>query len=141
MAITAITGPGGSVTTVTGFYGKFNNWTATVSNPSVETTGFTDNGLMTNASSGPISMSGTLTAIGQFDAATTAPFPAAGLASSPTFSSWSGSLTLTATTGCTYAMTVVMTGGTMTRGNAGRMELTFNWISSGAITQTWDESA
>jgi hypothetical protein len=140
MPLTQITGPGGSVTFLSGFNGKFNNWTATINNPSVETTGFADNGLMTNEAGGPISMSGTVTAIGNFDAAATAPFPAAGIAATPTFSSWKGTITLTATTGCTFSCTIVVTAGTKTRGNAGRMDLTFTWISSGAITETWDET-
>jgi hypothetical protein len=140
MPLTQITGPGGSVTFLSGFNGKFNNWTATVTNPTVETTGFADNGSKTNKPGGPISMAGTITAVGNFDAAATAPIPSAGIGTNPTFSSWEGSITLQAATGCTFAASVVANSVVMTRGNAGRFELSFSWESSGPITETWDET-
>lgn len=140
MPLQTIQGTGGAVSFVSGFNGKFVSWTATIANPEVDTTGFSDNGNATTEPGGPIKMTGTAVAVGQFDAASTEPIPSAALGSTPTFSSWKGSATLTATTGCTYGATIVVTSVQVTRQYNGRMEINFAFSSSGAITQTWDQS-
>lgn len=138
MANTPITGPGGNVSTVTGFYAKFTNWSMTINNPAVDITGFADNGVQANASGGPIGATGTITGVQVQGDASSTPAPATATGSSPTFSSWSGTLTLTSYTGCTYAFTAVITQvGPLTRGYSGRAEASYSFVSTGAITQTW----
>lgn len=140
MPLSTIQGVGGGVTFVTGFYAKFTAWTANITNETVETTGFSDAGNSTNESGGPIKLEGTAVGVAQFDATTTALLPSGALGATPTFSSWKGTMTLTATTGCTYAFTAVISGMATGRQYNGRMEVTYSFVSSGAITQTWDET-
>ena len=141
MPLQTIQGVGGSFTTISGFNAKFNAWTANITNETVETTGFSDAGNSTNESGGPVKLEGTAVGVAQFDAATTALIPSAALGATPTFSSWKGTVTLTAATGCTYGFTAVVSGVSTGRQYNGRMEVTISFVSSGAITQTWDESA
>lgn len=140
MPIQTIQGVGGGFISVSGFNSKFTAWTANITNEVVETTGFIDIGNSTNESGGPIKLEGTAVGVAQFDAASTALLPATALGASPTFSAWKGAVTLTATAGCTYSFTAVVSGVATGRQYNGRMEVTMSFVSSGAITQTWDET-
>lgn len=139
MPITTIEGLGGSVTTITGFNGSINAWSMTVDITIVETSGFTDKGYRVKAPT-CVSATGSFTATGQFDAASTTPIAAAGLTTTAGLSSYFGTLTLQAKTGCTYAMSAVISQVSMNRAFDGKLELTFNFESSGRITQTWDQT-
>lgn len=140
---TLITGNGGAVTLPTGFNFKVTGWSAQYTPTTVENTGFDDAGFETHDVA-CTAMTATVNGVGSYDAATTAPLPAsvvdgAGMAVGD-LASLKASLTLTATTGCSYAFTGVCTGVSFTRNAKGQLEITANYRSSGAITQTWDES-
>ena len=135
-----IQGVGGTVAFVSGFNGKFTAFTLNLENPEVDVTGFSDNGNAATESGGPVKATGTATVVGTFDAASTAPIPSGALGATPAFASWKGSATFTYAASCSYACTIVVTSVATTRSYNGRMEITFSFTSSGAITQTWDET-
>ena len=141
MALSTIQGPGGGVTLPTGFVAKIMEWSANVEIRNVETSGFTDNGNTTYEPTA-IAMSGSASGTGEYDTAvtptlSTTPFPTANFGSTPTITGWKGSLTLTAQTGCTYAGTAVFTNVRFARRFDGKLDITFDFKFTGAITETW----
>lgn len=144
MAQKLVAGTGGSVSLPTGFYGKFTSWSATETIYNEETTGFTSGGFDEFEPTG-VGMSGSATAIGYYDAASSVPFPKA-LADGSSLSltdlktNSQGTATFTATTGCSYTGTIQMDSISMTRAAKGKLELTFNWKFTGAYTVAWDET-
>lgn len=137
MAITVIHGTGGAAA-FTGFNVKFNTWSATYGPKESDTTGFIDNGWMTQELTNG-QMAGSVGGFVQFDAASTKPTVAA-----PTTGNWDAwkvaSCVLTATTGCTYTFTATITNVRFTRTPGDAMAVTFDFKSHGAVTEAWDET-
>lgn len=143
MAITTIEGLGGTVSFPTGFNGKLSAWSATFTVETTETTGFADGGYRVLE---PVKqyIDGSASGTAQYDGASAAPVPASlmdgsGLALGD-WSSVKGTVTLTATTGCTWAFSAVITSVAINRAADGKADITFNFQSRGPITQTWDET-
>jgi hypothetical protein len=139
-----IQGLGGNIALPTGWNFKVSGWSFTYTVGTEETTGFDDGGFETHE---PVFVrfEGSATGTLEFDATTTAPIPAAmadggGMAVGD-LASAKGTATFTATAGCTLEGTVVVTSLPMNRTAKGRGEVTINLLGSGALTQTWDETA
>jgi len=146
MAQQTIHGIGGGATLPNALHVKVDGWSATYSNPSVDDTGFADGGFLSRSSAGGVSMDGTITGTGEFDASNMAPLPDAAadgsaMAVGDLDTAFKISLTLTAQTGCTYAFTALVTSMAMDRPNVGKLSITATFESAGPITQTWDETA
>lgn len=134
-----IEGLNGAVALPTGFYCKFNTWSATVAITVVDTSGFTDNGWKTVAPV-QVSLSGSAAGTGIFNVASASPINSTVMGSTAGLSSASGSFTLTATTGCTLGFSGTVTQVGFSRPVAGKLDVTYNFESSGQVTQTWDET-
>ncbi len=138
-----IQGNGGDVAFPTGWNFKASGWSMTYTVGTEETTGFDDGGFESHE---PvfINWSGSITGTLEYDASNTAPIPgdlADGSALAVgDLANASGSATLTALTGCTYAGTIVVQSLPINRPTKGRGEVTLNFIGSGPLTQTWDET-
>ena len=138
MSVQTIQGLGGAVAMPTGFVAKIGKWTAKFNVEDVDTTGFVDVGYHTHEVVA-IGLTGSATGIGEYDSTSSSaatPSPSTGLGATPTLNSWKGTITLTAQTGCTYAFTAVIS---MNQDRAwnGALMVTYDFKSSGAITQTW----
>jgi hypothetical protein len=145
MAVKTIHGIGGGVTLPTGLHLKVDGWSATYSNPSVDDTGFSDGGFLSRSSAGSVSMDGTFTGTGEFDASAKAPIPDAAadgsaMALHDLDTAFKATLVLTATTGCTFTFTALVTSIAFDRPNVGKLSITVTFESAGPITQVWDES-
>ena len=131
-----IQGINGNVSLPTGFGAKIAGWSADLQVSQVDTTGFADAGYHTFEPTS-IMMSGSCQGTGQFGASGTTPAPGSLLGSTPDLTQAKGTLTLTATTGCTYSFTAVFSNVKFQRNWAGKLDVSFDFQSSGPITQTW----
>lgn len=142
MATKNITGPGGGFTTVTGFNGRYEEWSLAFDFGAVDVTAFDDNG-WNNTDLTSCKVTGTATGILQYDDTNATPLPAAFVASTFAPASGAGSATFTAQTGCTVAGTFAVTSSNMARsakaGTKGSVSHTLE--NQGAVTLTWDETA
>lgn len=134
---TDISGPGGNVTLPTGFTGHISAWSATVETEDVETTGFAEVGNRTFDAT-TVMISGAAVGTGQSGAGSTTLLPSTGLGATPTMSAWKASMTLTATSGCTFAFTALVKAVALNRPQNGKLDIAYTFKSSGAITQTWN---
>jgi hypothetical protein len=145
MAKKNIAGVGGGLTMPTGFNAKLSAWSATYNITTEEVTGF-DSGGCEEHEPVAISVSGSGTGTLQYDDSNAKPLPTAladgaVLAVGDLLTNAVGSLTLTAITGCTWAFSAVISGIAIERPAKGKATVTFNFQSTGPITQTWDETA
>ena len=129
-----IQGTDGNVTLPSGFNIKANGWSADTVIETVDTSGFADNGYRTNEPT-IISMTGAVT--GTAEGGTSTPLPAALLAATADLTQTQGTITLTAETGNTYSFSATITNVSHNRPVDGKYDLTYSFISSGQITQTW----
>ena len=142
MPLQTIQGLNGDVTMPTGFNFKVTQWSGDWIVDVVDTTGFDDGGFRTKE---PVmtQLNGSVTGTGEFGAATTAPIPAnlvdGSAMSTGDLAEAKATITLLATTGCSYAFTAVMTRVSFTRPVDGKMDVSLDFESSGPITQVWDE--
>lgn len=136
MPVTTIQGTGGDVSLPTGFGAKLASWTANIDVTVVDTTGFSDNGWRSRR---PTKVQLTGSASGTVDD-TSLPLNGSLPSSTAGLSNAKGSFTLTAATGCTYGFTGVISRVSMTRANDGKGEITFDFTSTGTVTQTWDQT-
>lgn len=143
--MSTIQGTGGGITLPSGYNAKVESWSASHEVLTTETTGFGDGGAEVHE---PVytKMSGSCAGTLQFDATNTAPLPGAivdggALTQSDLETNCKATLTLTATTGCTYAFTAIMTVTGFNRPEKDKATVTYNFISTGQITQAWDETA
>lgn len=140
---TDIKGSTGSITFTDGeIAARLENWSASFDNTVVEYRPFDAAPFPVRHVTG-ISLSGSATGVIQFDDTTTAPFKTS-LTSTGVLTEANMNdvaLVLTATTGCTYGFNAALDGVSITRPSDGRAEITVNFSSTGAITQTWDETA
>ena len=132
MAVTDIAGPGGSCT-IANITFHISEWNATENITEVETTGFVDNGNHTAVPT-KVRLTGSASGTGQSAAASTDPFLLNG--ATPDFTKVVGSIVLTAFTGCIYTFNAVYTSIALSRPNDGKLSVTFNFGSTGAITKT-----
>lgn len=126
-----IQGTGGNVT-IAGYNGKMVSWTANFNVETADTTGFTSSGF---GEVEPVicSVEGSATAIAQYDATNTAPAPTlSGLPSASPVA-----VVLTMQSGNTWSFSAVVSRVSMTRPVDGKMDLTFDFQSDGAVTQSW----
>jgi hypothetical protein len=138
-----IQGLGGNIALPSGWNFKASGWSFTYTVGTEETTGFDDAGFETHE---PVFVrwEGSATGTLEFDAASTAPIPAAmadggGMALGD-LANAKGEATFTATTGCTLVGNVIVTSLPINRTAKGRGEVTINLLGTGALTQTWDET-
>jgi len=141
MAEATIQGIGGSVTFPTGFNFKAASWSGDYSIETVDTTGFDEAGFRTKE---PVIMSMSGSVAGTAESGAVAPILstlATGTTiAASTLAAAKATLTLTAFTGCTFAMTAVVTRVSMSRPADGKMDVTMDFESTGPITQTWATS-
>ena len=128
-----IDGPGGGATMPTGFTIHSSGWSATLNFTAVETTGFAEVGNRTFDATA-VNLVGSLVGTGQTSNTLN---PGASLGSTPAFSNQKGTITLMATTGCTWSFTGLITSTGLGRVHDGTLEVGYNFVSSGPITQTW----
>lgn len=141
MATATIQGTGGDVTLPSGFTGKLGTWSAQIEVGSVDTSGFSDNGWQDNRPT-IVGMSGSA---GGTLITDTPALPTALMASSADLTAAKGTLVLQAATStstsstnvCKYTMTAVISGVSISRPVDGKADVTFDFQSSGTITQAW----
>ncbi|MGB0970432.1 MAG: hypothetical protein ACPGVG_05650 [Mycobacterium sp.] len=145
MAGSTIQGLGGSVTLPSGWNFKVASFSFGLDIATEETTGFEDGGFETHE---PVSCSwnGSATGTLTYNAASTAPIPAAladgaALAVGDLQSNAKGTGTFQSMTGCTLAGTVVVTNMPITRGAKTKANVTLNMKGTGFLTQVHDETA
>ena len=138
MAATDIVGGVDGDVTASGFNGDIDGWSASVE---VDTTRYrTFSSAWKKSKNVAYGMSGQFTGTIQFDDTTTSPVPAdnGGIDSS----SFEGvTLTLTATTGCTFGGTGNITGVDVSRPSTDRMTGTWRFEIDGEPTTAWDETS
>lgn len=128
-----ISGPGGNATMMSGVVLHISAWSGTLNVTTVENTGFVEVGNRSYLATAQV-FTGSVVGTGESGANNT-PIPSAGLGATPSFSSYTGSITLTAASGCTYAFPAVLSSVNLGRPNDGKYDVTANFMSSGAITQ------
>lgn len=119
----------GSVTFLSGQNARFDRWEATYSQRAINITGFDSGGDEENQGGirfGRGSCTGHIT----YGAASTSPGTGA-LANVAT------SITLTVATGCTIAHSALCSDIALSSDVNGEARVTFNWLKSGVITETW----
>jgi hypothetical protein len=130
MAVTI--GTDGSVTLPTGHNAKLHAWAADFAQTPVETTNYGDSGWRTFRG-GLKGGSGAAVAWPFHNEVTSTPGFAA-------ISSTGGSLTLTAATGCTYTGTAIISNIRHDTDIQGNARMTFEFVFTGVITETWDQT-
>jgi len=136
-------GLAGSITMPTGYNMKHASFDLDHSTETVDTSGFEDNGFRTRE---PVvtSFTGSTAGTLEWDASNTAPLPsvlADGSAMAATdLSNAQGTLTMQVVTGCTIAATCNVTGFSASRSFDGKADASYNFESTGPITQSWDET-
>jgi len=141
-----ISGTGGGVTMVTGWNYKFGAFTAAYNIGEAEHTGFGDGNFYNGDPVGPVRLTGSASGQASFNTMSTAPIPAAlvdgsAMALGDLTTSARGTITLTATTGCTWAASCNIQGVDLTRSEVSNADATVRFGSTGPITQAWDETA
>lgn len=134
-----IQGTGGSVTLPGGFNAKLNNWNAQIIIQTIDTTGFEDNGYRTREPV-TVSLSGAASGAARFNTENATPTNATLLTTSAGLGGAKGQVTLQAAQGCHYTFNAVMKKITLARPVDGRCDVTFEFESTGPITQTWAQS-
>lgn len=129
-----ISGPGGNVTLPTNFNCHISGWSGTDNVTTVETTGFAEVG---NRTYDATALVWTGSAVGTGQTGNSGVIPAGALGATPTFSSYKGTLVLTAASGNSFSMTAVITNIAFGRVHDGKLDVAFNFVSSGPITPTW----
>ena len=125
-----ISGPGGSITLMTGASAHFAGWAANWVLTNVENTGFAEQGNRTFLVTAQ-NLSGT--AIGTGDSSNSM-IPTGLMGTNPTFSSAQGTVTLIANSGKTMSFLANLTTISLNRPADGKMDTVHNFISSGPIT-------
>ena len=131
MAVTDIVGGTDGDITAQGFHGDVDGWTAEIGVDEATWRTFADK--WKKRANVAYQMTGTFTGTIQFDAADTSP------TASLDEASFEGiTLTLTATTGCTYTGTANVTGVSLNRIATDRMTGSWRFGFVGQPTETWD---
>ena len=135
MATDIVGGITGDVT-ASGFNGDIDGWSASIEVDSTRYRTFASQ--WKKSKNVAYGMSGQFTGTIQFDSATTEPVPSSTTITDTAFEGVS--LTLTATTGCTYTGTGNITGVDLQRPSTDRMTGTWKFEFDGQPSQTWDET-
>ena len=131
MAATCVAGINGSVTLPTHKI-KARAWSLSIFQDFNDSTGFSSTGDWREGLAGLKGARGAISGYLEFDDASTAP-----AFSTPA----SGSFTLTATTGCTYTFSGVVTSCSVSHSVDGNLSANVEFSVNGAVTETWDETA
>jgi len=135
MAATPISGVTGSVTLPTGHSGRIRAWSATLSQSVNDATGFSQARWAVNLG-GIASLSGSASGYLEYDAASTA--PALAISTNPGPTVLGASMNLVAGTGCSFSFTGVISSISVGQSVDGVGTVAFSFVSSGAVTETWD---
>jgi hypothetical protein len=136
MAKSRVGGKNGAVAFVTGCNADLSAWSIRFVNPADDDTSYADTGTgSSHIGSGTLDYN--LTTSGFLYKGTTTSAP--GLATSITATG--GAVTLTADTGCTEAMTAILTGGGIDhRKRSGAIPVSYEGVNDGDLTETWATS-
>jgi hypothetical protein len=140
MAATPISGVTGSVTLPTGHNARIRAWSATLSQSVNDATGFSQARWATNLG-GIASLSGSASGYLEFDATTTTPGIVDTGAPAMDVTTAAGSMILVAGTGCSLTFSGIISSISLGQSVDGVGTVAFSFVSSGAITETWDQSA
>ncbi len=127
-----IQGTGGNAV-VTGFGCKIYSWNGTLEATDVDTTGFADSGFRTCAPAA-VSFRGSAVGTGYYNGSNTAPL-GDGVTTLSVPSACT--ITLTASSGHYYTFQGLVSGVRFTRPVDGKLDITFDFESTGAVTQGW----
>ncbi len=125
-----IAGPGGNFTSISGFNAHFSGWSGTLQVTLVENTGFAENGNRTSLPTAQIvigSAVGTGVASSSF-------FPTTVTGSTPTMSSYTGTITLTASSGSTCSFPANVSAVALSRQFDGKQDIGISFQSTGPLT-------
>lgn len=138
MAAKAIVGGTTGAVSATGFNGSMDGWTMEIS--ADEATWRSFDSAWKQRANAAYQASGQFTGTIQMDDTASAPAPAStgGLIADASFEGVS--ITLTATTGCTYSGTANITGVSLARPADNRMTGTWRFAFTGQPVQAWDET-
>jgi hypothetical protein len=137
MAATPISGVTGSVTLPSGHNGRIRAWSATLSQSINDATGFSQARWAVNLG-GIASLSGSASGYLEFDNATTTPGIVISTAPGPTVAG--AAMVLTAGTGCALSFTGVISSISLGQSVDGVGTVAFSFVSSGAVTESWDQT-
>ena len=133
---TTIQGTGGAAT-ITGFAAKLDMWSASANFSPVVTTGFGDSGYHA-AEATLCSMDGSASGMVLSGEAGAAPILADALAATFGVASMKiAALVLTNITGKSFSFPAVISNVSISRPEDGKCEISFDFVSNGAIAQTW----
>lgn len=141
MAATAISGTNGTVTLPSGHNARIRAWSATLSQSVNDATGFAQSRWATNLG-GVAALSGSASGYLEYDAATTTP----GIVTTnqPTMSVAGAAMVLgvggATSTACSISFTGVISSISLGQSVDGVGTVAFSFVSSGALTEAWDQS-
>jgi hypothetical protein len=130
-----IFGYGGNFAGPSGFNADWESWTATININVIDVSAFSSSGWTDNVP-GCAGLTGSATGIAQYNASGTAPFVSGNF-----LDSLSGVFTLTEVSGCTITFSGFVNSLAFGRVNCQKAEVTLGFVSQGAVTRTWDETA
>jgi hypothetical protein len=125
-----IAGPGGTITSISGFTCHFSGWAASLIPTVVDNTGFAEQGNRTSLPTAQIIVG---SAKGTGQAVT---IPSALTGGTPTMSTYQGTMTLQSASGVTASFYATITTMSLGREHDGKLEYGINFQSSGPITGT-----
>lgn len=134
MAETRLIGFDGSVTMPTGHGGRIKNWTGRAEVVNTDTSAFGDT--FAQNRNGLIRMSGSASGTLYKGVSDSGP----GITTALLQPSSIGSITLTASTGCTISGSANITGIALSSEHQGDATISFDFVFTGTITQTWATS-
>ena len=134
-----VRGVGGDVDLPAGFNAKLSGFSFNLEIKTVDTTGFGDEGWMTEE---PVCqrLSGSATGTPIFNVASSTPVPAAIMDSTPDANAATGSIVLTFAPGCTWTFNGTINQVSGDRGACEKGNITYNFLhAGGGVVQVWDE--
>lgn len=131
---TTIQGNGGDCTLPNAFVAKLSVWSADINVSIADVTAFDSAGYLENR---PCIVDITGSAAGTAQSGGAGPVSVATLAATFAVANVKGIITLTAATGKAYSFTAVVYNINMGRPENGKMDISFNFASTGPIDQTW----
>jgi hypothetical protein len=132
MATTPATGVDGNVSFISGHTASFNSWTLNISQALVDVTAYGDTyaANVGGLKFGSWTVGGTL----KYDAASHSP-------NAEVLEKTGGAMVLTVAPLCTYSFTGIPTSCSISSDVGGGARVSWAGVTSGAITEAWDESA
>lgn len=124
-----VAGPGGTITSVTGFTCHFSGWAASIIPTVVDNTGFAENGNRTSLPTAQI-LVGSAKGTGMDSQSS---LPAGITGTTPTMSTYIGAMVLQAYSGGTMGFTATVTTISLGREHDGKLEYAINFQSNGPL--------